>query len=72
MTNGVTDVAGGAYPAPHVAPGVAAPDPEELLEFRWVPFVEVMAMIERGEISDALTVLPLQALALERARGGAV
>jgi len=27
-----------------------------------------MAMIERGQITDALTVLPMQALALERAR----
>ena len=72
LSNSVTDEAAVAYLATDLVHGEAEPDPEEQLEFRWVPFVEVMAMIERGEISDALTVLPLQALALERARGGAV
>ena len=45
-------------------------DPEEHLDFRWLPFDEVMSMITRGEITDALTVLPMQALALDRRRHG--
>jgi hypothetical protein len=34
---------------------------------RWVPFDEAMAMIRRGEIADAMTIMGLQQLALERA-----
>ena len=59
-----------AYLATDLVHGEAQPDPEEQLEFRWLPFDEVMVMIQRGEITDALTVLPMQALALERARSG--
>jgi len=66
LSNSVTDEAAVAYLATDLVHGQAEPDPEEQLEFRWVPFDEVMAMIARGEITDALTVLPLQALALER------
>ena len=40
----------------------------EPIKGKVLAFDEVMARIERGEISDALTVLPMQALALERAR----
>jgi hypothetical protein len=32
-----------------------------------VPFAETMAMIGRGEITDAMTIMALQAVALERA-----
>jgi 8-oxo-dGTP pyrophosphatase MutT (NUDIX family) len=71
LSNSVTDEAAVAYLATDLVQGEAEPDPEEHLEFRWLPFDEVMAMIERGEITDALTVLPMQALALERARAGA-
>jgi hypothetical protein len=34
---------------------------------RWVAFDDAMAMIARGEITDAMTIIALQALALERA-----
>ena len=37
------------------------------LETRWVAFDEALAMIARGEITDAMTILALQQLALERA-----
>jgi len=57
-----------AYLATDLQQGAATPDGDEILEFRWESFDEVMARIERGEITDALTVLPMQALALERAR----
>ena len=58
-----------AYLATDLVQGRARPDGEEELEFKWLPFADVMAMIARGEITDALTVLPMQALALERAAG---
>ena len=69
LSNSVTDEAAVAYLATDLEQGEAQPDGSEELEFRWLPFEEVMAMIERGEIRDALTVLPLQAVALERDRG---
>ncbi len=68
LSNSVTDEAAVAYLATDLVHGPAEPDPEEQLTFRWLPFDEVMAMIARGEISDALTVLPMQAVALERHR----
>ena len=34
---------------------------------RWVPFDECLAMVRRGEIPDAMSILALQTLALERA-----
>jgi 8-oxo-dGTP pyrophosphatase MutT (NUDIX family) len=68
LSNSVSDEAAVAYLATDLVHGQADPDPEEQLEFRWLPFDEVMAMIGRGQITDALTVLPMQALALERLR----
>ncbi|MGD8485446.1 MAG: NUDIX hydrolase [Chloroflexota bacterium] len=70
LSNSVTDETAVAYLATGLAHGPAVPDPEEQLEFRWMPFYEVMDRIARGQITDALTVLPLQALALERVRRG--
>jgi 8-oxo-dGTP pyrophosphatase MutT (NUDIX family) len=67
LSNSVTDEAAVAYLATDLTQGVAQPDGEEELAVRWLPFDDVMGMIERGEITDALTVLPMQALALERA-----
>ena len=68
LSNSVSDEAAITYLATDLSQGTPRPDGTERLELRWVPFDEVMAMIASGEISDALSVLPLQALALERAR----
>jgi len=68
LSNSVTDEVAVAYLATGLSQGAAEPDGDEVLEFRWQPFDEVLAAIARGEITDALTVLPMQALALERAR----
>jgi 8-oxo-dGTP pyrophosphatase MutT (NUDIX family) len=67
LSNSVTDEVAFAFVATDLVAGEAAPDPTEDLQLRWVPFDEVMAMISRGEIRDALTILPIQRLALERA-----
>ncbi len=68
LSNSVTDEAAVTYLATDLEQGEARPEGSEQLEVRWVPFDEVMALIRSGEIGDALTVLPMQALALERAR----
>ena len=49
--------------------GQASPEGTEQLQLRWVAFDDVMAMIAQGEIVDAMTILAMQQLALERAAG---
>lgn len=68
LSNSVSDESAVVYMATGLEQGAARPEGSEELTFRWLPFAEVMAMVESGEISDALSVLPLQALALERLR----
>jgi len=71
LSNSVTDEAAVVYLATDLEQGQAQPEGSEELIVKWLPFDEVMAMIRDGEIRDALTVLPMQALALERARDSA-
>lgn len=68
LSNSVTDEEGVTFVATGLALGEAAPGPTELLESRWVPFDEALAMIEHGEIHDVMTQTALLALARERAR----
>jgi 8-oxo-dGTP pyrophosphatase MutT (NUDIX family) len=70
LSNSISDEGAVVYLATDLEQGAAQPEGSEQLEFRWLPFEEVIAMVEAGEISDALSVLPLQALALERLRDG--
>ncbi len=70
LSNSVTDEAAVAYLATDLEHGEAQPDGSEELDLKWLPFDEVMRLIREGEITDALTVLPMQALALERSRQG--
>ena len=49
------------------------PEATEDLRLRWVPFDEAMAMVDRGEIPDAMSQLALERVARLRATGlGAV
>jgi 8-oxo-dGTP pyrophosphatase MutT (NUDIX family) len=66
LSNSVTDEVTILFVATGLEEGPAAPEGTEQLELRWVPFDEAMAMIGRGEIADAMTILALQAVALER------
>ena len=66
LSNSVTDETGVVFAAHAVSHGTASPDPTEDLATRWVPFAEALAMIERHEITDAITILGLHRLALER------
>ena len=67
LSNSVTDEVSILFVATGLEPGPASPEGTEQLELRWVPFAETMAMIARGDITDAMTILALQAVALERA-----
>lgn len=66
LSNSVTDERMVLFVATDLESGPASPEGTEQLELRWVPFDEAMAMIHRGEISDAMTILAMQQLALER------
>ncbi len=70
LSNSVTDEVTILFVATGLEAGPASPEGTEQLQLRWVPFDEVMTMIARGEIVDAMTILAVQTLALERATGG--
>jgi 8-oxo-dGTP pyrophosphatase MutT (NUDIX family) len=67
LSNSVTDEITVLFVATGLVAGEAMPEGTEQLQVRWVAFDEVMAMIRRGEIADAMTILAMQQLALERA-----
>ncbi len=67
LSNSITDETGLLYLATDLTDGAAAPDPTEDLRLRRVPFDEVMAMVDRGEIPDAMSQLALERVARLRA-----
>jgi 8-oxo-dGTP pyrophosphatase MutT (NUDIX family) len=66
LSNSITDEGGIVFAARAVAHGEASPDPTEELAVRWVAFDEALSMLADGRITDAITIMGLQALALER------
>lgn len=66
LSNSVSDEAGVLYLATHLTPGDATPEPTEQLEVRWLPFEEALAMTLDGRITDALSIIGLQRVALAR------
>lgn len=68
LSNSVTDEAGVIYVATGLSRVAAAPEATEALEVRWVPFDEALAMALDGRITDAIAVIGIQRLALERSR----
>ncbi len=66
-SNSVTDESGALYLATDLAAGEARPDGTEQLDLRWVPLDEALAMIDAGEITDAMSQVGLLRYALERA-----
>jgi len=66
LSNSVTDEAGVLYLAQGLSHGTSQPEPTEQIEVRWVPFDEALAMAGDGRISDAMTLIGLQRVALER------
>ncbi|HEX6868753.1 MAG TPA: NUDIX hydrolase, partial [Candidatus Limnocylindrales bacterium] len=66
LSNSVTDEQAVLYLATELTHGEAEPEPTEALEIRWVPFMEALAMTIDGRISDAMSVLAIQRIGLER------
>jgi 8-oxo-dGTP pyrophosphatase MutT (NUDIX family) len=68
LSNSVSDEFAVLFLATGLTHGIAAPDGTEALEVRWLPFEEVLAMTLDGRITDAMTVVAVERLALLRAR----
>jgi 8-oxo-dGTP pyrophosphatase MutT (NUDIX family) len=69
LSNSVSDEEAICFLARELHPGTAQPDGTECLQVRWVAFEEALRMIERGEITDSLSLLGLQKVALNRFLG---
>lgn len=68
LSNSIGDEEALCYLAWDLEQGTASPDEDEVLNLRRLPFAEALAMVERGEITDAISVasiLRLRLLALE-------
>ena len=68
LSNSVSDEEAVVFVARAVAVGDAQPEATEDIETRWVPFDEALAMTFDGRITDAMSVVGIQRVALERAR----
>jgi 8-oxo-dGTP pyrophosphatase MutT (NUDIX family) len=64
LSNSVTDEQAVCFLARGLTPGTPRPGGTERLQLRWVAFAEALRMIDRGEITDALSILALQRVAL--------
>ncbi len=54
------------YLAQNLRPAARPADPTEFIERRAFPFAEVLAMVERGEIKDAMTIIAVLRAARQR------
>ena len=70
LSNSISDEAAIVYAARRSADGPPDPEPTEQIEARWTPFDEALAMTLDGRITDAMSVVGIQRVALERATGG--
>ena len=68
LSNSVSDELAVLFLATGLSHGAATPDGTEQLIVRWLPFDEVLAMTLDGRITDAMTVVAIERLALLRAR----
>jgi hypothetical protein len=66
LSNSISDEAGVLYLATHLTHGEATPEPTERLEVRWLPLDAALAMTFDGQITDALSIIGLQRVALAR------
>jgi 8-oxo-dGTP pyrophosphatase MutT (NUDIX family) len=64
LSNSVSDEEALVFVARDLQHGTAQPEGTERLQLRWVPLGEALPMIDRGEITDALSVMALQRVAL--------
>jgi ADP-ribose pyrophosphatase len=68
LSNSVSDEEAILYLARGLTDGPAEPEGTEQLQVRRVPLAEALALVERDEITDAMSVMGLQRLALMRLR----
>lgn len=68
LSNSVSDEEAIVYLARGLTEGTADPEGTERLQVRRVPFAEALGLVERGEITDAMSVMGLQRVALMRGR----
>jgi 8-oxo-dGTP pyrophosphatase MutT (NUDIX family) len=68
LSNSVSDELAVLFLATGLTEGTASPDGTEALERRWVPFSELLAMTLDGRITDAMTIIAVERLALIRAK----
>jgi len=66
LSNSVTDEAAVLFLATGVTHGAADPDGTEELTVRWVLFIDALAMTLDGRITDAMSVVAIQRVALAR------
>jgi 8-oxo-dGTP pyrophosphatase MutT (NUDIX family) len=69
LSNSVSDELAILFVATGLSHGDATPDGTEQLVIRWPPFADVLAMTLDGRITDAMTVVAVERLALLRASG---
>jgi 8-oxo-dGTP pyrophosphatase MutT (NUDIX family) len=69
LSNSVSDEEAVCYLATDLEHGPAQPEGTEQLQLRWLPFAEALAMIDDGRITDALSIVALQRVALLRRDG---
>jgi 8-oxo-dGTP pyrophosphatase MutT (NUDIX family) len=67
LSNSISDEAGVLFAAHATSHGAPSPEPSEDLAIRWLPFDEALAMTIDGRITDAITMIGLQRIALDRA-----
>ena len=72
LSNCIADELAMWYLATDLTEGTAQPEGTEVLSQRKVPFEEALAMVERGEITDALTILALNSYALHLIRNASI
>ncbi len=66
LSNSVTDEEAVLFVARELRHGEATPEPTESIALRWVPFDEALAMTLDGRITDAMSVVAIQRVALDR------
>ncbi|WP_347330062.1 NUDIX hydrolase [Marinimicrobium locisalis] len=66
LSNSVTDETGVIYVAKDLSPVAQALEDSEDIEVRKLPVTEAIAMVDRGEITDAISVVALLQLARRR------
>jgi 8-oxo-dGTP pyrophosphatase MutT (NUDIX family) len=66
LSNSVSDELAVMYLATGLSSGTSRPEGTEALEVRSVPFAEALAMVLDGRITDALSALAIQRVALTR------